>query len=653
MRRRRLARLGDQGADMRPKWLFEEGLEPFCAQVHAHVQSRAGSDGAGAEQLAFAEYALDILAGAGEVGETTIKRLTRSSDGPCAYGFNRARRSLDVFVVLYTGETPPARLEAPPIDDAVDTTLRFVRKVRQVRAGQTGLSADLHEIARALRRRKERIDRVRCYLLTDAVVDAPDVPSRAVGRLDLSFHLWDIGRLFRLAEPEMDRQPIEVDLRQEFEEPIPCLEAPGPKFEYRTLLAVIPARVLHDLYARHGQRILEANVRSYLQARGSVNRGIRDTILNEPERFLGYNNGVSAIAQNVELYTLDDGTKAIGKIKDFQIVNGGQTTASIFHTARRAKDRLKDVHVQAKILEIAPASFEKFAPLVSRFSNSQNRVHGADFASNDAFHLRLEALSREVGSPPGPDGKSTHWFYERARGQYAEEAARQSSARAKRDFAARYPASQRFTKVDLAKTENIWDGRPHVVCSGADRSFKDFDRRLRQRRNVDVDEYFFQDLVAKQILVRGAEQIVEEMDLGGYHAQTAAYTLAYLLHHSDQGIDLEEVWEAQAITTPVRSSIEWAARYVYGMIANPVGGLKVEEWCKKPACLERVRRMEIRLPPHLMPSLLRPASSSARPANARPTAHARTADDRRQKAEPTVITTVPKRSRRNVRFASE
>lgn len=627
---------------MRPRWLFEEGLEPFCAQVHEHVEQDATS--AAARQLAFADYALDILAQAGEVGETTIKRLTRSADGPCAFGYNKARRSLDLFVVHYTGQSPPARIESGPVESIVETASKFVRKVRQVRAGQTGLSAELHDIARALRRRKDRIDRIRCYLLTDGVIDAPDVSSRGLGRLDLSFHLWDIGRLYRLAQPEMDRQPIEVDLQAEFEEPIRCMQAPGPTFEYKTFLAVIPARVIHDLYATHGQRLLEANVRSFLQARGSVNRGIRDTILNEPERFLGYNNGLSAIAQQVELYTLEDGTKAIGKIKDFQIVNGAQTTASIFHSARRAKDRLQDVYVQAKIIEIAPASFEKFAPLVSRFSNSQNRVHGADFASNDAFHLRLESLSREVSSPVHNDVGGTHWFYERARGQYSEEAARQPSAKAKREFTRLFPASQRFTKVELAKVENIWDGRPHVVCCGADRSFKDFDRRLRQRTRVDVDEHLFKDIVAKLIVVDATESIVESMDLGGYHQQTAAYTLAYLLHHADQGIDLEEIWLSQAISQTVKSSVEWAARYVYGMIANPVGGLKVEEWCKKPACLDRVRRMDIRLPPHLLPSLLRPTGTTTHRAAGREPARGRN-------QEPLVIKTGPARTRYESRFA--
>jgi hypothetical protein len=594
---------------MRPKWLFEEGLEAYVAQVAAKVGELGGAKG---EPLAFASYAVDLLAGAGEVGEVTVKRLTRSLDGPCAYGFNSARRSLDLFISLYSGDDT-TRLDAPAINACVDTAVRFVRKVRQVRAGQSGISADLHEIARALRRRRNRIDRIRCYILSDGVIDASEVASRGLGRLDISFHMWDIGRLYRLARPQTDREPIEVDLRQAYADPIPCLKAPGPDFEYRTYLAVIPACVLHDLYAQHGQRLLEPNVRSYLQARGSVNRGIRDTILNEPERFLGYNNGVSAIAQRVELYTLEDGTKAIGKIHDLQIVNGGQTTASIFHTARRAKDRLRDVHVQAKILEITPASLEKLAPLVSRFSNSQNRVHGADFASNDSFHLRLEALSRHVRTPVYPDGGGTSWFYERARGQYGEELARQTNARAKREFAEQFPAQQRFTKVDLAKFENIWDGRPHVVCGGAERSFKDFDRRLRQRTRVDVDEQFFRDIVSKAIVVASAEQIVEQMDLGGFHTQTAAYTLAYLLHHSDQGIDLDEVWDLQSVPHAVQSAIEWAARYVYGMIANPVGGLKVEEWCKKPACLDRVRRMDIRLPAHLMPVLLRPVGAAHGP----------------------------------------
>ncbi len=74
-----------------------------------------------------------------------------------------------------------------------------------------------------------------------------------------------------------------------------------------------------------GGRLLEGNVRSFLSLRSTVNKDIRATILKDPEHFFVYNNG---IAVTVEDMTLNDKGKLL-KATDFQIINGGQTTASL------------------------------------------------------------------------------------------------------------------------------------------------------------------------------------------------------------------------------------------------------------------------------------------------------------------------------------
>jgi hypothetical protein len=93
--------------------------------------------------------------------------------------------------------------------------------------------------------------------------------------------------------------------------------------------------MLADIYNDYRSALLERNVRSFLQFNGKVNKGIRDTLKTAPHRFLPYNNGLSTTASSVVLTGASNGTAHIRSLADFQIVNGGQTTASIAAASRR------------------------------------------------------------------------------------------------------------------------------------------------------------------------------------------------------------------------------------------------------------------------------------------------------------------------------
>ena len=183
---------------------------------------------------------------------------------------------------------------------------------------------------------------------------------------------------------------------------------------------LVPGQVLRSIYSDFGSRLLETNVRSFLQARGKVNRGIRDTIAMEPERFLAYNNGITLTAEAVELHNGESG-KVVTKLHGLQIVNGGQTTASLLASNRGRAD-LAQVYVAAKLIEIEAGDVhDELVRNVSRYANSQNRISEADFSANDPFHVRIEELSRTTWAP-ALEGtqRQTKWFYERARGQYQD-----------------------------------------------------------------------------------------------------------------------------------------------------------------------------------------------------------------------------------------
>ena len=221
-------------------------------------------------------------------------------------------------------------------------------------------------------------------------------------------------------------------------EPLPCLGPHGERDSYESYLLAIPGDFLAGIYELYGPRLLELNVRSFLQARGKINKGIQETIAREPARFFAYNNGVSMTAAEVKVVHLDDGRPAISRISDLQIVNGGQTTASLHYARVKNKADLSDLVVQAKLSVVAMDKRDELVAQISVFANSQNRVNMADFTANDPFHVELERVSRTVWAPPrATTTDMTRWFYERARGQYADAHARE-----------RTPAKQRRVQED-------------------------------------------------------------------------------------------------------------------------------------------------------------------------------------------------------------
>jgi hypothetical protein len=286
-------------------------------------------------------------------------------------------------------------------------------------------------------------------------------------------------------------------------------------------------------------------VRAFLQAKGKVNRGLQKTLQEEPHRFLAYNNGLCCTAAEVRV----SGGK-LEWLKDFQIVNGGQTTASIYHAVKKERVNVDNVVVQVKLTVLKdPAKVPEIVPLISRYANSQNKVNGADFAANGPFHHMLEQLSRTVWAPAASGlERGTHWYYERARGSYADDKARQGNATQRKRWETENPTPQKFTKTDLAKFEHAWQGLPHLVCLGAEKNFNKLAERMEEDGEPVVDQNYFKHAVAKAILWRTAEKLFDTLELDGYRANSVAYAMAWLAEHSECRINLDRVWDEQRIS---------------------------------------------------------------------------------------------------------
>ena len=179
---------------------------------------------------------------------------------------------------------------------------------------------------------------------------------------------------------------------------------PGENDDYDYALTAIPGEALRLLYEKFGARLLEANVRSFLSVKAKgVNAGIQGTLRTSPGRFMAYNNGIVIVADEMRFEKTADGSPGIAWIKGLQIVNGGQTTASIYFAKRKhpATD-LSKVRVPAKIIvmrEPDPTKEEALVSDISRFANSQNAVSQSDLSANKPFHVEVEKLSLTVYCP--------------------------------------------------------------------------------------------------------------------------------------------------------------------------------------------------------------------------------------------------------------
>lgn len=398
---------------------------------------------------------------------------------------------------------------------------------------------------------------------------------------DFAIDTWDINRFYKNITSIKGHETINVDFSL-FSTPVKCLDTNQTSEKYETFLAVIPGKILANLYDRYGTRLLELNVRSFLQAKGKINQKIRDTIKNEPEMFLAYNNGITVVSDKVELEKEEAGYTSIKSISGFQIVNGGQTTASL-HRASKLGDDLSKINVQAKITIVNEVDLEKTIPLISRYSNAQNKVSEADFSSNSIYHVEIQKLSEQIWLL----GDTSRWFYERTRGQYQVQKNRSSnSKRELKKFNDETPTSQKFTKTDLAKYINSWDQLPHVVSLGAQKNFVYLMNRIKKEYPKDwkPDKQYYKNLIAKAKLFKETDKITRKMGISSYKANIVTYTISYLSYRTAKGLDLGKIWITQQLSLELIDMLEYWIPLISKYIIETADGRNVTEWCKKEEC---------------------------------------------------------------------
>lgn len=461
-----------------------------------------------------------------------------------------------------------------------------------------------------------KIARIRVVLITDGLMSGRirTIESGTVAGLKATYEVWDQRRILDASLPERGSEDIRVDFTKWLSDGLPCLVAPSNDETTRTYLAVIPARVLAEVFDEYGSLLLESNVRTFLSARGQVNRGIQSTLAQEPARFLAYNNGLTTTATEVELGRTSEGT-TIRSLHRWQIVNGGQTTASIAHFLRnnKSEDIIDEVSIQMKLVTVSESDSATVVQAVAKYANSQNRISAADLFSTHEFHIRVEQISRRLKAPAKEGHQyQTGWFYERARGQWENDRNARGSAGEQAKFELEYPRSQRITKTDWAKYDYCWNQHPDLVSKGAQSVFADYATKVDTQWTKDdgkgADAYgdgYFRAGIGKAIMYETLRSQVLKQDwykaAPGYLANIVAYAISRFaleigVQFRGASFDFGKVWQRQALSDSTLTTLIGIAQAAQQYLTDPSRPqANVTQWAKQQACWEGFKKISVRL----------------------------------------------------------
>jgi hypothetical protein len=565
-------------------------------------------DGGNSEQI-FTQIAVNNLADAGETENASLafdkKAIgTRNQHQINAYAISDNYETLDLFITVFKGTDEISTASKSDIETAQKRISNFFNKcVTKEYVNEIEESSEIFQLANTLanyQEIKENLVRVNAIILTDGEYKGEFPKNDKISNYNIFYRVVDIHFLYKISEES--RAPIEIDFEdfdgEQFE--IPCLTANTDSHKYKTYIAIIPGNCVAKLYERYGARLLEQNVRSFLQSTGKINKGIRDTIRNEAEMFLAFNNGIAATADYIEL---DETGHFITKISNLQIVNGGQTTASIYNTAKKDRADISKIFVQVKFSVIEnPEQYSEIVSRISKYANTQNKVNDADFSANNPALVAFEKLSRYTLSPvTAIRNLQTCWFFERARGQYKTLRSREGRTKALQTaFDKKYPKRQMFSKVELAKYINayqeIYDGKklvigPHIVVLGNEKNYAQFIANNLPENTKRINNVYFEDTIAKCILFKNADKRygIKPNSIGEMKQVVVPYTLSLLNIITDNKLDLYKIWKNQDVSTELSEFIYNLMKQVNQFILDAYNGQHYIEKAKKEECWELVK----------------------------------------------------------------
>ncbi len=504
------------------------------------------------------------------------------------YSYNEYFHSLALMVCKYNSSPNPEMLWKKDIDKYVKKAVKFLKTCDSDYFQNLEPTSDGYDAFQAIKNVVKNVETVNVVFITNDVAKNYIPADMKFRKCTIKFDVYDIEKVYHMVMAgDIDYKPLVIRLKNKYHQELSMIKVPGNNAIYDCYVGVISGKLLADIYKDEGQELIQKNVRSYLQAKGKVNKGIKNSLSKEPEMFMAYNNGISTIADSIEIDEKKS-NKAIVVITDiigWQIVNGGQTTASIYN-AMQSKLPLDEVNVQVKLSVIKDTErATEIASNISKYANSQNKINMSDFNANDDYHIKMEQISRRTFIPVEKGKETEQWFYERARGQYMVELNRQPTSKAKREFKNRIPKKRCVSKTVAAKCIMAYMGFPYYVSKGLESNFVIFSDMVKSGTIPQPTRNVYIDMIAKVILFQQCDKIVAGLNFGGYKAQINYYVIALFGKYYQSQFDADYIWKNQTISPEMINIITDLANKVWEHFQNPViKGVNISQWCKKEEC---------------------------------------------------------------------
>lgn len=504
-----------------------------------------------------------------------------------AYVYDEYFQTLTLVVSVFENRAEISKMGKVDINRNVKQATKFYRMCK------SGYFNDLEEtdpgyiIAEYINDYERGIENIRVLLLTNKET-VPEIPeSIKIDKIAVKFDVWDLERICQSLYQNKSHEDLVIRFQNKYNNPLKMIKVKQETNVYDCYIGVISGQCLAEIYRDEGQKLIEKNVRSFLQATGKINQGIKKTLIEEPEMFMTYNNGISTTAKSIVIdeEKSDDDFVVIKEIVDWQIVNGGQTTASI-HNALQTGVDISQVNVQIKLTVIREQSkTEEMVGFISKYANSQNKINMSDFSANDPYHIEMARLSEKI-YVPSENGKSTlRWYYERARGQYMVDVNRQPTPAAKKKFKEVSPKSMCISKTVAAKCMMAWMRYPNVVSKGLETNFIEFSAMIKNGEVPEPSQESYISMISKVILFKECDKLVAKQNFGGYKAQINYYVIALLAEFHSNEVDDLDIWKRQSISPELSIRIEKLILKVWNHFMNPeVVGINITQWCKKEDC---------------------------------------------------------------------
>jgi hypothetical protein len=598
---------------------LEEFHRNFRSDLQATIAERieAGEGPFPSEELVFAEKVMEHVAETGICEEPVVchwnGKVGNAKLRITGYAISADETALDLFVTHYFGTD---NLQDLTDSDATATASEGVRFLFRAASGNLDARIDpthsVRDLVATIRSRWGDIDRLRVFVITDGKTKTKRFSNKEVHDKMVAVEAMDMERLFRHTDGK-PRDELSLSLVQSIGRPLPCVHVPDPDADYEYALTAIPGQLIRDLYLRFGPRLLEANVRTFLGTKKAVNKGIVETLRKEPEHFLAFNNGLVLVCDEAAFERADDGNLGLSFLKGLQIVNGGQTTSSIYFASRDDKTiDLSHVMVPAKIIILKGSqddARERLISNVSRYANSQNAVKLSDLSANRPFHVQLEKLANETWCPDG----ATRWFYERAAGAYNVMLLRDGNTPARRKKLQETVSPKRkLTKNDIAKYHEAWRGNPNQVALKGEKNFAAFMKALDEDPSIvpePLNVSWYRKMIAKAILYNSIQQMINAKAAKSTFTQAwsdiATYVVAVVSDRLGDRLDLEQIWMRQGISSGLRELL-WDWAIVVNAEFNRIApGQQFSEVAKRADTWVKVKNADFRLDRSDIPELRR------------------------------------------------